>query len=137
MNSLKKSSNSLLGQVSINTNPNKVEFDVFWREDIVAGVTVNFSNQEVWVKQYTDNKLIKPFVKDDSDLTVTDVLDFLESRCFPKSRANVDEVLNLLGLTYYRPLDIVRKTHGVQWDDFMWIRFKGEDLTFEDVKVRD
>ncbi len=35
----------------------------------------------------------------------------------------------------YNPWEIVRKTHGFLWDDYMWIRFEGETLTWEDVNL--
>ena len=32
---------------------------------------------------------------------------------------------------------IVRKTHGVSYNDYLWFRFPGENLRAEDVLVRD
>lgn len=34
------------------------------------------------------------------------------------------------------PWEWVRISHGVMFDDFLWIRFPGENLTWEDVKIR-
>ena len=44
--------------------------------------------------------------------------------------------LRALGLTEYKPLDIVRKTHGVSYNDFLWFRFPGENISSKDVLVR-
>lgn len=44
------------------------------------------------------------------------------------------ELLRLGGLSFYDPYQIVQKTHGVMVDDCYWIRFDGENLTWEDVK---
>jgi hypothetical protein len=47
------------------------------------------------------------------------------------------EYLETLGLTAYDPWKIVEITHGVMWEDFLWIKFPGETLSWEDVKIRD
>lgn len=44
------------------------------------------------------------------------------------------ELLRLGGFSFYDPYQIVQKTHGVMVDDCFWIRFDGENLTWEDVK---
>ena len=41
--------------------------------------------------------------------------------------------LKKLGLAYYDPLGIVKKTHGVSYNDFLWIQFSGEHLMWKDV----
>ena len=43
-----------------------------------------------------------------------------------------------LGLDYYDPELICRKTHGVQFDDFTWIQFSDEpQVNYNDIKLRD
>ena len=49
---------------------------------------------------------------------------------------NINEILASLGLDHYDMLDILRKTHGVSYDDFTWIKFEGENISYKDVKVR-
>ena len=72
------------------------------------------------------------------DITLEDVYQFLESRCMPKGRKDqMQEYLVGLGLEEYNPWKIVKKTHGVMWEDFLWLRFPEEELTWEDVKIRD
>ena len=60
----------------------------------------------------------------------------LKMRCWDPGRPDIRELLAACGLTKYVPLDIVRKTHGVSYNDFLWIKFPGEDLRAEDVLVR-
>lgn len=55
------------------------------------------------------------------------------SRCFEEARPDKYELLNRLGLTEYNPWEIVKVTHGRLWDDYLWIKFEGEDLTWKDV----
>jgi len=60
----------------------------------------------------------------------------MEMRCWEKGRPDINEILNHLGLSEYNPYEIVRKTHGVSYNDFIWFRFPGEKLTSKDVLVR-
>ena len=60
----------------------------------------------------------------------------LKLRCFDEERTDSHEKLKAMGLKEYRPLDIVRKTHGVSYNDFLWFRFPGENITAKDVLVR-
>ena len=46
---------------------------------------------------------------------------FLESRCFPKSRAMLKSILRELGLDSYDPLAIIEKTQGRMAEDKQWI----------------
>ena len=41
-----------------------------------------------------------------------------------------------IGLSEYNPYEIVKHTHGVSYNDFIWFRFPGEKLTSKDVLVR-
>lgn len=45
-------------------------------------------------------------------------------------------LLKLVGLDCYDPFQIVKITHGAMVDDVFWIRFEGEDLTWNDVNPR-
>ena len=53
-----------------------------------------------------------------------------------KYRADIGEKLTNLGLKEYNPYEIVKRTHGVSYNDFIWFRFPGEKLTSKDVLVR-
>lgn len=81
---------------------------------------------------YTDNLILHPFPRSKTFETVTGALAqrvICESRC--------DELmLQSMGLTHYNVYDILKSTHGVDIDDFIWFKFDGEDLTWDDVRVR-
>lgn len=47
------------------------------------------------------------------------------------------QLLEHLGLKEFNVYEILKKTHGVDVDDFSWIRFSGEDIAWDDVKVRE
>lgn len=106
------------------------EKDKLVSEIFVNGNSVSFTN-------YSDDILSLPFgVRD--NVTYSDLLEFYEDRCFPRERANCKDVLKRLGLDYYDPELICRKTHGLQFDDFTWLQFSDEpQVCYQDIKLRD
>lgn len=50
--------------------------------------------------------------------------EFLESRCFPRSRDKLKLELKKLGLPFYDPLMIIEKTEGRMAEDDFWIRIE-------------
>lgn len=64
------------------------------------------------------------------------VAEILEGRCWPRNRANIDELLHACGLKEYDVMGIIRATHGCMYNDQVWIRFEGETLTYDDVNLR-
>ena len=102
-----------------------------------ADVEVDYSAKTVVYRPYTEDVYALPFGVNKTP-TIADVVRFLESRCFPKERSNCKQILKDLGLDEYTPLEIVRKTHGRQYEDFCWVKFDGEVLDYEaDIKLRD
>ncbi|MFB5762353.1 hypothetical protein [Paenibacillus medicaginis] len=116
--------------------PSFLKFEVLEMDRVVAKVTVNYISQKVdlWQDRGVD-PIFLPFPTKET-IDVLDVLDYLESRCFPRTRHHADKLLKTLGLTEYDPVEIVKKTHGVIYDDYVWIRFDGEELTCKDVHPR-
>ena len=50
--------------------------------------------------------------------------EFLESRCFPRSRDKMKLILKELDLPFYDPLLIIEKTGGRMAEDEFWIRIE-------------
>lgn len=120
-------------------NTNIIEFDYMRENEVMAHVVVNYTEHKVTVENYTDDLIERPFGVNENP-SIQDFENFLESRCFPKTRRNCKQLLRDLDLPYYSPILIVQKTHGRQYEDFSWIRFKGEEgkVDYErDIKLRD
>ena len=107
-------------------------FEVYWKDEITARVYVKKKN--VIVSRFSDNPGRQLFAE--KKMTRYQLGKILELRCFEKGRPDIDEILKHLGLKEYNPYEIVRKTHGVSHNDFIWFRFPGEKLTSKDVLVR-
>ena len=110
-----------------------LDFQVYHRDDLIANVKVR--GMSVTVKNHSNNIIFRPFTTERP--TYLEFLEFMEDRCVPKTRADISQLLASIGLTEYNPIEIVKRSHGVMFEDFIWIKFKGEKLTYEDVKIRD
>ena len=109
---------------------------VYNKNDLCAKIFVGNRGEPVICENYTKIVHHTPFGGRD-EATYKDLMDFYADRCFPAERENCKEVLRTLGLDYYDPELICRKTHGYQFDDFMWFNFSDEEpVTFDDIKLR-
>lgn len=108
-------------------------FEVFWKDELSARVSV--SKSKVHVSRYIMHPVRQIF--SDEFITRNQLNEVLRLRCFEEGRADCTAKLKSLGLSEYNPLEIVKKTHGVSFNDYIWIRFPGERLTAKDVLVRD
>lgn len=108
-------------------------FEVYWKNEISSRVSVRGSKVRI-------NRIIRHPVRQIfpvSEITRNKLNEILELRCFDRHRPDAGKKLEALGLTAYRPIDIIRKTHGVSYNDYIWFRFMGEDIRAEDVLVRE
>lgn len=107
-------------------------FEVYWKDELTAKVRVK--GKDVYVSSYSDQpgKRLFPAGK----ISRFQMSEILKTRCWDEGRPDIIELLRVRGIKEYNPLEIVRKTHGVSWNDFIWLRFPGEQLTAKDVLVR-
>lgn len=107
-------------------------FEVFWRDEITARVSVKGS--KVHVSRYCSHPVKQLFAQE--NMTRYQLNKILEMRCFEKERGDIRQILEYLGLKEYNPQEMVKRTHGVSYNDYIWFRFPGEKLTAKDVLVR-
>ncbi|MFB5265251.1 hypothetical protein ACE41H_00405 [Paenibacillus enshidis] len=125
-----------LKDIDLLRRPSFLKFEVLEMDKVIAKVTVNYTGKkvDVWQDKEVD-PIFLPFPTKET-ITLSDVVDYFESRCFPRTRHHADKLLKTLGLSEYDPNEIVKKTHGVLYDDYVWLRFEGEELTCKDVHPR-
>lgn len=107
-------------------------FDFMHKDECCARVDM-FNDGTVETTNYASCVLDLPFGVKTEGITERDLDEFLEWRCVPKTRFNIREILDSMGLQFYEPYEIVRVTHGVMCDDTYWVRFEGESLSWSDV----
>lgn len=112
-------------------------FDYMYRDKVLAHVVITEEPFSCTVTNYTDNPIFRPFGVKTRNITMRDLQKFYASRCFPNSRVGRDNILSAIGVVNYSPSLIIRRNHGVMLEDHCWIKFEGEDLTYErDIKPR-
>ena len=80
-------------------------------------------NREVKITNYTDNVMFRAFGIEEAP-NYEMYQEFLESRCFPKSRDKMKLILQDLDLPFYDPFMIIEKTEGRMAEDDFWIRIE-------------
>ena len=101
---------------------------------LVADVYVDSNNRVIDIKKYVDDGPNQPF--SGKNKSTERFFAFLEDRCYENGRKDLPKILASVGLKSNNPYEWVKITHGVTYEDFFWIKFDGEDINWEDVKVR-
>ena len=111
----------------INERPSK---DYTMRIDFRLGkktctvIYVDFGREQIAIQNRTDDLLHRAFGVNEVP-TWSDFELFLESRCFPKSRGNANQIVQGLGLMGgYDPLEIAEATGGRTAEDEMYLTFR-------------
>lgn len=108
-------------------------FDIYHRYDKVGRVEI-IDSKLIKNEVYTDNIMLRPFP---ASTNLINILGILKNRVICEDRWDKD-MQDSLGLESYNVYDILRATHGVNVDDFIWFKFDEDpaDLSFDDVRVR-
>ena len=86
-------------------------------------IEVDEPSRQVHIKNYTDKLMFRAFgVNENPDYR--DYTEFLESRCFPRTRDKLKLVLKDLALPFYDPFLIIEKTEGKMAEDHFWIKIE-------------
>lgn len=109
-------------------------FTVMHENNPVARVCISDDRKKITIDKLVPDSIVQPFGGD--NLSLNRVYDFLKSRCYEDNRADLKEILEQAHLTSNDPWKWNKITHGVMWDDQIWIKFDGEDLCWEDVRWR-
>lgn len=104
------------------TNPDIVMRMKYMHRDMLCSVIdIDFRHKKVYVTNKTDKILLRAFGVV-TEPTWEEFMEFLESRCFPRTRARMKDILRDLGLDHYDPLQIIEKTKGQMAEDHQWIQ---------------
>lgn len=129
---LDKTEKSLQSEIMKQPILNEYSFEVYWKDEITARVYVHRS--EAIISRFVEHPVKQLFAR--NRMTRDQINRVLELRCWDRGRPDLPELLQNIGLTEFNPQEIVRRTHGVMRNDFIWFRFPGENITCKDVLVR-
>lgn len=98
-----------------------MRMDYMCEDECCTVILVDFKNECIAVQNETDDIIHRAFgIK--AKPTWEDFMEFLESRCFPRTRDKLRLVLEDVGVDSYDPLAIVEKTMGRMAEDLQWIK---------------
>lgn len=94
-----------------------------WKNDVCTIIDVEERLRKVIIKNYTDDLMKRAFgVVEHPTFEMYE--EFLESRCFPRSRDKMKLMLRELDLPFYEPMMIVEKTEGRMAEDHFWLKIE-------------
>ncbi|MCD8011839.1 MAG: Hin recombinase [Lachnospiraceae bacterium] len=89
--------------------------------ELCSAILVDFQGQRITVRNHTMDLLHRAFgIREKPGWE--DFEEFLESRCFPRTRDQLRLILSDYELDFYDPLTIIEKTQGRMAEDLQWIR---------------
>lgn len=96
-------------------------------------IYADFTDEKVFIVNYTDDLLHRAFGCIENP-TWQDFQDFIEERCFPRTRDKMKWILKDLDLPCYDPLLIIEKTQGRMAEDHQWIEIKSREGCCADIQ---
>lgn len=118
-------------QIATDMEIPEIEFPLrltyMFKRDICTVIDVNEMNQQIRIHNYTKKLQYRAFGSN-TEPSYEDYEEFLESRCFPRTRDKMKLQLKELDLPFYDPFLIVERTQGRMEEDDFWIKIerKGE-----------
>lgn len=100
-----------------------IRMSYMFRDELCTIIDVDEEKRRVNVRNYTNHFLKKAFGNNEHP-TYEDYEEFLESRCFPRTRDKMKLILRELDLPFYDPMMIIEKTEGRMAEDDFWIRIE-------------
>ena len=89
-------------------------------KNLCTVIDVDHRSEKVYAKNFTEKPLLTAFGRK-SEPTWQDYQLFLTERCFPQSRAHSRQILRDMGLDFFDPEAIIRKTRGRMAEDRHWM----------------
>lgn len=93
------------------------------KQEVCTILDVDERNRRIRIQNYTNNYIFRAFGREEKP-TFEQYEEFLESRCFPRSRDKMKLILKDLDLPFYDPMLIIEKTQGRMAEDDFWIRIE-------------
>ncbi len=91
--------------------------------DVCTIIDVDERYQNVRIYNYAKDLMRRAFGKEEKP-DFKQYEEFLESRCFPRSRDKMKLVLKDLDIPFYDPILIIEKTQGRMAEDDFWLRIE-------------
>lgn len=94
-----------------------------YNSEVCTIIDVNEQERKVAIYNYTNRIMFRAFGKVENP-TFEQYEEFLESRCFPRTRDKMKLMLREFDLPFYDPLMIIERTQGRMAEDQFWIKIE-------------
>ncbi|MBQ8518351.1 MAG: helix-turn-helix domain-containing protein [Agathobacter sp.] len=98
-----------------------MRMDFMCEDECCTQILVDFKHEKIAINNTTDKIMLRAFGININP-TWEDFMEFLEERCFPRTRDNLKLILQDLELDFYDPLYIIEKTQGRMGEDMQWLK---------------
>ena len=107
---------------------------VFWSDDLVSEIDI--SDTYICIKRYVKSPVKQIFSK--TKMTPSEFINVLSTRCLERNNGDIPLVLRVTNLKEYDIPSVIRKTHGVSYNDPLWFQFEGEEhLAAKDILIKE
>lgn len=110
-------------KLRLKDNRLKLRLKYFYKNMLCTVIDVDELQRKVEIKNYVKNPMLRAFgVNNEPDYD--DYEQFLESRCFPRTRDKMKLELKRLDIPFYDPILIIEKTLGRMEEDEFYIEIE-------------
>ncbi|MBR3634802.1 MAG: helix-turn-helix domain-containing protein [Lachnospiraceae bacterium] len=110
-------------KLRLKDNRLKLRLKYFYKNMMCTVIDVDELQRKVEIKNYVKNPMLRAFgVNNEPDYD--DYEQFLESRCFPRTRDKMKLELKRLDIPFYDPILIIEKTLGRMEEDEFYIEIE-------------
>lgn len=113
----------LVEEMTIPERAFPLRISYMYEERLCTIIDVDDREQRVKIKNFTIDPVFCAFGRNGQP-SYKEYEEFLESRCFPRSRDKMKIILNELNLPFYNPFLIVQKTEGRMAEDNFWLKIE-------------
>lgn len=113
----------LVEEMTIPERAFPLRISYMYEERLCTIIDVDDREQRVKIKNFTADPVFCAFGRNGQP-SYKEYEEFLESRCFPRSRDKMKIILNELNLPFYNPFLIVQKTEGRMAEDNFWLKIE-------------
>ena len=114
---------SLANKLEIAPKGKGLRLIYMYESTVCSVIDVEELIRTVKVVNYIDNPLYRAFGIN-TEPTFEDYEEFIESRCFPRTRDKMKLELKKLDIPFYDPIMIIEKTEGRMAEDNFWIKIE-------------
>lgn len=98
-----------------------MRMDFMCEDECCTQILVDFKHEKIQIHNTTDNIILRAFGIN-MNPTWEEFLEFVEERCFPRTRDHLKMILKDLELDFYDPFYIIEKTKGQMGEDMQWLK---------------